>query len=451
MSNSDGFDPSNLEPNRQPPEDNPFVAFRRFADKQVAQLLNMVLASPTTPRARAEQLCLFGNADMAKCERIFKLCQMQKSTLWLLELCTAGDEEFYTEHAQKFEQYQKESAQLVMDICRDADQANFRDIRALGGNEESGQLIERIGHQKGQQVAGDWDWDIVKTPNTMPTQDSGTIWGREMYKPQRMFERVLDELGNNFASIVLRMMQPCGANLSPQYWPNALETDKHLSKAGISWRDAFEDLMRVEVGASLIPKHQLGESNRISYAQWLQRFWNPSFGRDYADEGSSMNNGGYPKKVPIHTEDSIDEPSYEYSHDHEDQHDDTVATRGNGGQTDDTPATELDAYEQLLGSSLSNTKGPSSSNSGILSNPSVLSTLTTTERRYASDGTMTESTVVTKRFSDGREETSETVRTQRGKTVRTRESQSTSLANLPPAEQQNKATGSSGSKGWFWS
>lgn len=441
----------NEGPNRQPPEDNPFVAFRRFADKQVAHLLNIVLASPTSPRARAEQLCLFGDADFAKCERLFKLNQMQESALWLMEMNKPEYEEsFYKEHQRKLESLQEESARLVMDICRDADRRNFRDIRAIHGNDESEQLIETIGNRKGREVAGDWDWDFTEPSRARarPTQLPGTIWERDM--PKRLFERAFDELGDSFARIVAQMMQPCGSNLSPQYWPNALETDKHLSKADVSWRDAFEDLMRVEVGAPLIPKHQLGESNRISYTQWLQRFWNPNFGRASMDEGSPMNTGEYPKKVPLQMEGSSDELSYEYSHDHEDQHDEAPSSESNGEPANNSPSTELDAYEQLLGSSSPNNNERTSSNSGSISNPSVLSTLTTTERRYAQDGTMTETTRVTKRFSDGREETSETMRMQRGNEVETRENQYSSHGTAFTHEKRNKFSGASESKGWFW-
>jgi hypothetical protein len=41
----------------------------------------------------------------------------------------------------------------------------------------------------------------------------------------------------------------------------------------------------------------------------------------------------------------------------------------------------------------------------VLATPSILSTLTTTERHMAADGMVTTKTVLKKRFADGREET----------------------------------------------
>ena len=57
------------------PEDNPFIAFRRFADSQVSSLLNTVFTLPATivnynNAHHAREQCLFGKADERQCVKL---------------------------------------------------------------------------------------------------------------------------------------------------------------------------------------------------------------------------------------------------------------------------------------------------------------------------------------------------------------------------------------------
>jgi hypothetical protein len=84
------------------------------------------------------------------------------------------------------------------------------------------------------------------------------------------------------------------------------------------------------------------------------------------------------------------------------------------------------------------------------SKPSILSTLTTTERSVAPDGSVTTKVVLKKRFSDGREESSETVHTQRGHEMHPwhlDQPRAVSQSEKKDEEQDKEKRRS----GWFWS
>jgi len=132
-----------------------------------------------------------------------------------------------------------------------------------------------------------------------------------------------------------------------------------------------------------------------------------------------------------------EELSYEYSHDHEDQHDEPQEP-----SKADMPSTELDAYERLLHSASS----PAERGNG--SRPSIMSTLTRTEETVLPDGTVQTKTVLRKRFSDGREEKSESIYTHNSKG-----NQAQYLWPPQGSVQQAKEEKVIVNKksGWFWS
>merc|ERR1711963_483325 len=173
-----------------------------------------------------------------------------------------------------------------------------------------------------------------------------------------------------------------------------------------------------------------------------------------------------------------DEPSYEYSHDHEDQHDDLPTPKQDrfpyadtvrrdtyntvlhaAHERDEEAETEMDVYERMdaVSRGPASAPGPTSVSSAIAeqmneAKPSILSTLTTTERTVASDGSITTKVVLKKRFADGREESSETVHTQRGQgndqTPRDpwKAFHDTQLVQAEPKNGEKKK-----GSGWFWS
>ncbi|KAI4147496.1 MAG: hypothetical protein L6R39_003094 [Caloplaca ligustica] len=151
---------------------------------------------------------------------------------------------------------------------------------------------------------------------------------------------------------------------------------------------------------------------------------------------------------------------------------DECATGEPGNDASEDPTTELELYDRFLGSQppratssastqtvfSSNTSGPADPEK-----PSLISTLTTTERRTLPDGSVYTQVVLKKRFSDGREESTETEHTTHG-TQRpyTRkpivESAKQTPSSTPSLGHDGKIKQALGQKieeqkkkGWFWS
>ncbi|EKG18991.1 hypothetical protein MPH_03681 [Macrophomina phaseolina MS6] len=235
--------------------------------------------------------------------------------------------------------------------------------------------------------------------------------------------------------------------LAHPYSPAILEAEAaNRGAAAPRYADAFEDLMRAERGLlnrdngwerTLLPRSYRLLSSVFSRNAGTEEFWqNVEHGGEWyvpEKEGDPPSlNGQRQLQAPSETAELAKKEQEARDHMYE---------RFLGTHTAD-PKTELDMYERFLGDSSSHHQAPSSS-PGSRPSPSeidvsaspILSTITTTERNVAADGTVTTKVTLKKRFADGREETSETVNTTRGD------------ANASPeANGPNKKTG-----GWFWS
>lgn len=551
------------------PEDNPFIAFRRFADSQVSSLLNTVFTLPATianhnNAHKAREACLFNKADKSQCDQ---LKQIEDELTGLRqegrELYRVGDLQEVLKKSEELMRLDRHADDLRRNIIAQSSES--------GADEESRELMHRVANQKGQEWGWDWSWGFPKpfddressqtTTDLHPSYDRGQdeiaeVWrrieegakrtfgeqawndakenamdnfeahpllrsmlGQEGWEEfQRMLyggdmdavrqrQEALSQRRREIRSRAMKYHRGPNANFGERnypYAPEALEFDEQLQDAGVNWREAFEDLLRIDKEA------ERKEWNKIMTAQ----------------------QGKYPKHVPWTSDDTSDEPSYEYSHDHEDQHDDPPTPKVKQGkttswewcapaQTEDAsdqrdiqkflheqhqqgrhldmrlqraeadecdPAkeqsasdkldiqrflreqqeqnglqlglrdqsesteTELDVYEQLL--EKPKTAQPPSNIASAVSRddlkPSILSTLTTTERSVASDGSVTTKVVLKKRFSDGREESSETVHTQRGHEMHPWHLDRPRAASQAEMKDEGQETGKKRS-GWFWS
>ncbi|KAF1996928.1 hypothetical protein P154DRAFT_301333 [Amniculicola lignicola CBS 123094] len=515
------------------PEDNPFIAFRRFADSQVSSLLNTVFTLPATLNNfsnahQAREQCLFGKAHPAKCA---KLQQIEDDEAKLRaegrELYRVGDLQAVLDKAEKLMMLDREADALRREIV---DEGKKTDVGVVEDAQKQKELVERVGHEKGQQFGWSWSWgfptpldkdereraeddedasrhkgcrrigwrqrreeareraqerweqnrdearkraedrwehfntrweEVKRKMNEERPRAEDNAWtvSRTTQPPPPTHQAVqqkesaskqpqtlFDELGNMIVDEVTRMMMPQTFTFrNDSYSLRSLEQDEQLGNAGVQWRDAFEDLVRAERGASLIPQDQLGQSNRLDYNRWARRFWEPEFTRGTAIPSGRERNQ---KRVAWEGEETNEEPNYEYAHDHEDQHDDPPTPKIKQGSFGDGPVTELDAYERLLDPKNAPVQPVAAERS------SILSTLTTTERTVAPDGTMTTKVVLKKRFTDGTEESSETVHTQRGQD-RNAEAldpwkafQNAQKPTPQPSEDKRRAENKSG---WFWS
>lgn len=542
MSNND----DNPRRHHERPEDNPFIAFRRFADSQVSSLLNTVFTLPATIANynnvhQAREACLFKKADKAQCE---KLRELEDD---IAELRHEGRELYRVGDLQ--EVLKKSEELMRLDRHADDLRRNIVDQSGHGAsNDDDKEMVHRFANRKGQEWGWDWSWGFPKpfdddhnsaranadgmreSPSSQSFSeqqralyeqmmtDARSIFGEEAW--DEAMDTVMRTIGE-FPSLRSAMEQMTTREFhetsergndptvccSNRYSPHALERDQEMKKIGVNWRAAYEDLVRAEK-------------------------------QDNEGMGCPVRSRGmYPKRIPWADEDTSDEPSYEYSHDHEDQHDDppTPKVRQGGFETrsdtrrpaacnaawedadinkflreqeqpegrqlvlrglteackvaseddaikkylqeqqeqnglylglresaqsseeEDTAAeTELDAYEQLFAKSKAAQSTPSatpSPSSGL--QPSILSTLTTTERTVALDGSVTTKVVLKKRFADGREESSETVHTQRSQeSTQVRDPWAAVQKSFAPRDNEKKKDEPEPEKkqgGWFWS
>lgn len=491
MANNGNKDP---ERGSTRPEDNPFIAFRRYADSQVSSLLNTVFTLPAqivnyNNAHHAREQCLFGKADPQKCEELQVLdAHTEKLRHEGTESYRAGDVQAVLKKSEQLMILEQQAGELRRSILSDAEDSER-------SAEQHKKLVENVGNKKGQQWSDSWDW-----PEPTRDEDSDdNEFGRWLESRarraggeiERMFTRLEEDASKVFGEEIEELRRHWAARYDdterqketqPQVWsqawswqwpppadapkqdeekmlqaaysPSALEADERTKHMGSLWRNAFEDLMRTT------QEHPL-----LSDAQNLQLDQMGLYAlRDYQKEMLQLEQRNRERvllarqeqvrKQPLlsqNTQDTSDEPSYEYAHDHEDQHDDPPTPRpqqtgfpeNHCSEANRSTETELDAYERLL--------APSSTSSAAVSSggPSILSTLTTTERTTAPDGTVTTKVVLKKRFADGSEQSSETVHTQRGEDAHCTESPWMATQNTQTRDESVQKGAKKG--GWFWS
>ncbi|PSN75373.1 hypothetical protein BS50DRAFT_541354 [Corynespora cassiicola Philippines] len=441
-------------------EDNPFIAFRRFADSQVSSLLNSVFTLPATIANfnnvhHAREQCLFGRADHKQCEELQDIeSKVAKIRSEGRELYRVGDLQEVLKKGEELMKLDRQADKIRKNIV---EASRSRDLDSTDARAQA-DLIEKVANEKGQQWGWSWSWSYPKPFEEERDSDArsegdkkgGNPWcamsidvsmdhlEKKLEQLDRDLEKKFDEFDKAYTKDSPGQSSGFESQLPYLYSPRSLEEDRQMGKAGVLWRDAFEDLLRVQQGADLIPEDQLGHSKRIPYSEWTRRFWDPS----WAASEVNRQRANYPRRVPWEGEETNEEPNYEYEHDHEDQHDDPPFHRP-GQSSSDQPATELDAYERFL----------APTESKMPTKPSILSTLTTTERTVAPDGTVTTKVVLKKRFADGREESSETVHTSRGQDddAQPRDPWKAMQDAQFPSKELTDKKNEDKKKGWFWS
>ncbi|KAI8933150.1 hypothetical protein NX059_009791 [Plenodomus lindquistii] len=434
------------------PEDNPFIAFRRFADSQVSSLLNTVFTLPATianynNAHHAREQCLFGKADERQCD---KLHELEAETAELRrqgrELFREGDVQAVLKNSDMLLKLERQAEEVRRSIIEEATKNG--DINQDSRDKVA--LVERVASQKGRDWGAEWDWGIPR-PFDSGRRASETDTEAERFREMQEWE-VLLRLQSEVQKLVAafdgtawddpprqQSSEPSSErNDAPEQqpwapsWAFPRPRDAQRSRVRDPWREAYEDPMR----------------------------------------GSSARDGFTGPERP-------DEPSYEYSHDHEDQHDeppspkagqifptlqqqlqqqDRIDDMSDASQHAQTGAvTEMDAYEHLIAgfdrTTSTASQSPLGRRDGATNSPSILSTLTTTERTVTPDGIVTTKTVLKKRFADGREESSETVETSRGQDSKPRLQQpwqTLSQSQASTSEEESKSKNSA-RNGWFWS
>ncbi|KAL1991881.1 hypothetical protein VTN49DRAFT_5189 [Thermomyces lanuginosus] len=269
-----------------------------------------------------------------------------------------------------------------------------------------------------------------------------------------------------------------------------------------NWRDAFEDLLRIENGQPMLERSKDHDSRNESGRDWLRGLvQRESLGKGWKLITDNNSDGNSPWHFAIEKSGAREngERSKEQSKDN---------TRENAERHE--PQTELDLYDRFLQdifeaherdysrmfedsplmrmlaeerkrhlerwkeatekwkqmetgrsedwleySSESNQRllkaeESNNNNASTPSEPSVISTMTRTERRTLPDGSIRTKTIKTKRFSDGREESDESEEVHHPQPLLPPTQNESNTQSSPP-EAQNEPNGKSSKGGWFWS
>ncbi|KAI4714116.1 hypothetical protein J4E89_001566 [Alternaria sp. Ai002NY15] len=527
------------DPNR--PEDNPFIAFRRFADSQVSSLLNTVFTLPATianynNAHQAREQCLFGKADPRQCDKLHDIeADIAELRHEGRELFRVGDVQAVLRNSEELMRLDRKADDIRMEILGNVRRGDEQQV----ARRDDASLVEKVANEKGQEWGWSWDWGFprpfdhdARSPSANSEEERSRDWMqlerllRMQAEAKRLAEEFNDKAWDDRETEVARFNNyepspevgkprvwswskswqwppPADASQAddPAYSPRALEQNREMNKAGVPWQAAYEDLLAEQGEVS----HCMMRSDRPAWGPrkipiTQQQLEDTMQGKLEPECPGAMESDTSDKywthgKIPItqrQLEEHMDrndapscphlgthdEPSYEYSHDHEDQHDDPPTPKQDrfpysdtvrrdtyntvldaAHERDEDSETELDAYERMEAVSQPSppVPGPISVTSAVAERmkedkPSILSTLTTTERTVASDGSITTKVVLKKRFADGREESSETVHTQRGQETETQQRDPWRAFHdiqPRPAEPENQERKKR--SGWFWS
>ncbi|KAE9981014.1 hypothetical protein EG328_011915 [Venturia inaequalis] len=233
-----------------------------------------------------------------------------------------------------------------------------------------------------------------------------------------------------------------GYLLYSEYSPLHLEHEEGFDS---SFRQRFEDLLRCEDGKAMMSKEECASGNNMSSVDWLGRLIpflkeGESSGRGQVTIGSAS---GDPFALQVRERQTPDN-----------------SARLTQEPYDNGPATEQDMYEQHF-SNFPREPFPISSVPRSVpqepesrsSRPSILSTMTRTERHVAPDGSVTTKTVLKKSFADGSEENWETTETTPATRPAWREQRSEVErgTNSEIVQSDKPRPDQEPSRGWFWS
>lgn len=395
------------------------------------------------------------------------------------ELFRVGDVQAVLRNSEELMRLDRRADDIRRDILRVSDREN----QTQPPRQNETDLVERVANKKGQEWGWSWDWGFPRpfdhesqnSRDTSEDQDTNSSVAldrllRMQAEMMRLAQDFEDKAWEDSAVHLVRFdnyTQTQSDGKQPRLWswskswqwpptpktsssdmdaysPCALEQNPTLNRAGIPWRAAYEDLLRAE---------ELSMSQQQSAQTMEQDNETTHPSSMYTDAWSSR------PKIPIthrQLEEMVErseepicprlaaqaEPGYGYSHDHDDY-----------TKEMQDPATEMDAYERLDAASAHTVVPPlAGQNEQNEAKSSILSTLTTTERTVAPNGTITTKVLLKKRFADGREESTETVHTERGQ--ETNNPSRDPWKALRSAQSDSLETGDSHGKkksGWFWS
>ena len=387
---------------------NPFIAFRRFADEQMSNLVKGIFGLSTPSDS--------SNSSPSSSDRAF-----QDYQAWLRD----------TRALQANLHREEEEAGQIMNVLARAHHDSAQEDILTPAQDTDGSL--RCPYRPDAQGS-------TKSQNPDPDHSFASFG---IHLPHPMFAAPMEYNGLPPKGIAYLLYSP--------YSPVHLEQHPGLRNRGIQWREAFEDLVAVRSGEEMSSKSK--SDQRLSGVDWGEQMSDRKMGNkkpvECCDLFMELEMNRVRDLFPAHGENTTEEPDDK-----------------------DEPVTELDLYENFLGrqDSSSNNESSSQPNSEsqsrsyahlqhdsaptnrVGSKPSILSTLTTTERTSLQDGTIHTKVVLKKRFSDGREESTETMHTQNPTPKIGYQPPAKMSKQLESSQEPSRAEkGAKKSNGWFWS
>jgi len=433
-------DDSHPQP-RHDQELNPFVAFRRFADEQMASLWYNILGPPISFPSSTRSRSKFSDAHWQRgaAEERQRNDQEAKKQMRISDTLPKAHHENSGFGPPTTDENNHDYCQTGIGWMSNSPEGE--EIRGLV------RLARRLARLASQEVAqGQRDVERINGPESGYEQEAMRCPYRpgdqevplQNQTPQPSSNNPLyDTTPSTVSSHLNRLIGGpiFGYVLWSPYSPLRLEHDFSLQDRPVAWRRAFEDLTGVQIKGDLPDREK---SEKGSFGEWRDRV-----GKSLQIYESNPGNR------------------------------ETMDATNPDNETGPDEITELDLYERFLGtqypqatpsppaSTPTSNSNPTTSQTPAASipaddpNPAIISTLTTTERNTFPDGSVHTKVMLKKRFADGREESTETLHTSHGLQAEGPGSAQPFLVG--EAKDASKKYGGEGiaqqakKKGWFWS
>ncbi|KAL2054352.1 hypothetical protein ABVK25_005493 [Lepraria finkii] len=444
---------SNEDRKRQRSQDdntNPFIAFRRFADEQMSTLFNSVFglhapsSSSSPDRATKDYQAWLQEARESR-DRIDRETEEMGK---IMDVCERAHNE-QQEQGSPWDAYMKSmKEQQEQDSAQDDTQRPTHDdeepLRCPYRPVQREVPVERYGHSTGFSEDNAYDLFPLST-------------GLSISFPCDAFSI----LGEQFNS------SPITYLLYGPYSPIRLEQHQMFKDQDVHWREAFEDLLTMQsgqdVGAECTNRPDLSKAEWIREMIALAARQRERERKVEKRQETERRTSTAIRRKPGFLDRFADSRQPENDADPDEDEDDDNFDEDDNEEDDDEEASELDLYERFLDPKTAASMTPRLAQSASRSfarlqhdsapavtngnRPSILSTLTTTERVMLPDGTVNTKVVLKKKFSDGREENSETLHTQNP----VPQAQSRVLDKGNKKHANKNEANEKKSKGWFWS
>ncbi|MCJ1250682.1 hypothetical protein MMC30_007910 [Trapelia coarctata] len=377
-------------------EDNPFIAFRRYADEQMASLLHSFIGLPSA----------FSSPNT--------------SSRW---------------HPYDDEARRRARDNWYASAQNDEGKSGRRPVTGRDGSRDSvddSKVYETPARRLYEHQAEDAE---ASEPPVCP------------YRPVQQQPR------NLLHPAQCLLPWPVNYMLYSPYSPYHLERDETTRAYGSRWRNAFDELLdyeggdtdtegrrRYSSGPRLNPFRLQNEESPISLPDIMKRL------QEWASHRSLGHDAWFQElglRQPEH--DAVEDEMTEL-----DLFERLLNLKRSEGNNTLSPVMNISEATETTGPDAHGESSQAKEKASL----GIISTLTSTERVILPDGTVHTKVMLKKRFADGREESSETVHTTQGSTqlpASKPERSDKAVEHVTAQSDDKKRSPKSERKGWFWS